>query len=172
MSIIRLFALISLLSIYQSVHCQTPCETITKASIQVLPDLLKKNDFEKIQKVCNTMQSSCPNSELALRLEILIQIIQKENTDNSINNYLDQQYESILITRYDDAAHKDYEKIYTNNPEKYQFLPLNSAIDSLIQVKAKALLNSHQYTLTRNETAMMYLFADYIANFYNEINAY
>lgn len=170
--IIRLFTFIILLSISQNVSGQTPCETITQASIQILPELLKKNDFEKIQKVCNTIQSSCTKNELALRLEILIQIIQKENTNNSIKNYLDHQYESILITRYDDAAQKDYEKLYRNDPEKYQFLPLNSTIDSSIQVKAKALLNSSNYTLNKNELALIYLFADCIDDFYYSLNTY
>lgn len=165
----RIIAILLCLGICQIGLCQSPCETITQASLQRLPELLNKNDFAKIQTVCNTLQSGCPESELALRLEILIQIIQKKNSVTPIKNYLAKNYEDILITRYDDAAQKNYEALYNSNPEKYQYFPLKSPIDALIQVKAKALLNSNTYTLNKEEAAMMYLFADYIDDFYTQM---
>jgi len=75
-----------------------------------------------------------------------------------------------LITRYDDAAQKNYEKLFKSDPKKYEYIPLKSPIDSLIQQKAKALLNSDSYTLNQEELAITYLFADYIDNFYQELN--
>lgn len=170
MILTRILSIILFLGISQVAICQSPCETITQASLQRLPEILQKNDFEKIQTVCNTIQSACPSSELALRLEILIQIIQKENSSVSINNYLTNNYDEILITRYDDATLKNAQELYASNPEKYQYFPLNSPIDSLIKIKAKALLNSNSYTLNRDELALMFLFADYIDDFYKEIN--
>jgi len=170
MILTRILSLIVFLGLSQLGICQTPCETVTQASLQRLPEILKNNDFEKIQTVCNTIQSACPNSELALRLEILIQIIQKENASTAIQNYLSNNYEEILITRYDDSTLKNAEQLYASNPEKYQFFPLKSPIDALIKTKAKALLNSHNYTLNREELALLFLFADYIDDFYKEID--
>lgn len=149
---------------------QNNCEIITKAALQRLPELLTKNNFEQIQLVSNTLHSSCQQSELALRLEILNKIIQKQNSSSSIKTYLDDGYADILIARYDDAALEDYEKLYLSDPEKYQYIPLNSLIDSLIQTKAMALLNSVNYTLNRDELALTFLFADRIDEFYYEFN--
>ncbi|MFZ4863621.1 hypothetical protein ACL9RF_15710 [Sphingobacterium sp. Mn56C] len=151
------------------VFAQSACERITKASIQQLPEILIDNDFNQINSIANTLMATCENSELALRLQILTQLIQKQPTGSTIRRYIEGQYDAILITRLDDAVKKDAEKLYNANPEKYQFIPLNNPIDSLIRIKARALLQSDRYALTKEEQAISYLFADYIEEYWHEM---
>lgn len=162
--------LLSTLLSFTSSYAQNPCEIVVNAAIQKLPVLLIKNDFGQLESTANTLRAACEKNELALRLQITYQLLQKHNTESSINQYIDGGYDNILIQRFDDAATKNPSKLYKDNPEKYQYFPLNHMVDSLLKVKALALLRSEHYTLNSKETAIAYLFADDIDKFYQELN--
>lgn len=149
---------------------QNTCESLMNASLQKLPNILVKNEFSQLQTIISTLKSSCEKNELALRMEIIQQLIQKENTHTSITQYLDGKYDQLLVQRFDDAASKNANKLYKQNPKKYQYFPLNHLVDSLLKVKAIALLQSENYMLNDKEIAVVYLFADYIDDFYKELD--
>lgn len=165
------FILFIIILVY-SPYClaQQGCETLVTASLQRLPSVLVKNDFNQLQTIINTLKGGCDKNELALRLEITQQLVLQQNTDLSIKAYLDGRYDDILVQRFDDAASKKANEQYRRNPEKYQYFPLNHKVDSLLKLKAQALLSSESYTLNPRETAIVYLFADYIDNFYDELD--
>lgn len=149
---------------------QNSCETIVTASLQKLPPVLIKNDFDQIKRIIQSIRATCEDNELALRLEITQQLLLRENTSHSIAQYLEKGYDQILIQRFDDAVSKSANRAYLSNKAKYQYFPLNHTVDSLLKVKAKALIRSESYTLNNKETAIVYLFADYIDDFYSELN--
>ena len=151
-------------------YAQNSCEVVINASLQKLPVLLIKNDFNQLESTANTLKAACERNELALRLQITSQLLQKQNTESSINEYINSGYDNILIQRFDDAAKKKPSKLYKDNPGKYQYFPLNHSVDSLLKVKALALLRSEHYTLNNKESAIAFLFADDIDNFYQELN--
>ncbi|TJZ60679.1 hypothetical protein FAZ15_11875 [Sphingobacterium olei] len=165
-----LVALVFLLSFSKYTYAQSSCEEITTASLQRLTPLLEKNDFSQIESIISTLESVCGQGEFTLRLQLIRQLILKEDTQKEISSYLDNHYDEILAHRYDNAADKNYRNIYTKDKAKFHFIPLNHPVDSLIRLKATALLNSPSYTLTEREEAISLLFADDIDAFYTQLN--
>src|SRR5690606_1531899 len=47
------------------------CEQITKVALEQLVDIFRKNDFERLEPVLNTIQSTCGENEFTQRLRIL-----------------------------------------------------------------------------------------------------
>ena len=165
-----LFALVLLSSFCNYSYAQSSCEEITTASLQKLTPLLEKNDFSKIESIISTLESVCGKSEFTLRLKLIRRLILKEDTEQELAAYLDNHYDEILTYRYDNAAEKNFASIYMKDKESFHFIPLNHAVDSLIKLKASALLNSPSYTLTEREEAISLLFADNIDAFYVQLN--
>lgn len=165
-----LVALIFLLSFSKYTYAQSSCEEITTASLQRLTPLLEKNDFSQIESIISTLESICGQSEFTLRLQLIRQLIIKEDTQKEISTYLNNHYDEILTHRYDNAADKNYATIYAKDKAAFHFIPLNHPVDSLIRLKATALLNSPSYVLTEREEAISLLFADDIDAFYEQLN--
>lgn len=165
-----LVALIFLLSFSKYTYAQSSCEEITTTSLQRLTPLLKKNDFSQIASIISTLESVCGKSEFTLRLQLIRQLILKEDTQKEISTYLDNHYDEILTHRYDNAADNNYRDIYAKDKAAFHFIPLNHPVDSLIRLKATALLNSPSYVLTEQEEAISLLFADDIDAFYEQLN--
>ncbi|MBE8720003.1 hypothetical protein [Sphingobacterium pedocola] len=165
-----LVALISLFNFCNYSYAQSSCEEVTTASLQRLAPLLEKNDFSQIESIITTLESVCGKSEFTSRLQLMRQLILKEDTQQELAAYLEKHYDEILARRYDNAAEKNYATIYAKDKESFHFIPLNHPVDSLIRLKATALLNSPSYTLSEQEEAISLLFADDIDAFYIQLN--
>lgn len=142
------------------------CDLVTQVALEKLVDIFRKNDFEKLEPVLNTIQSTCGENEFTQRLRILRTLIEKKTTGDIIADYLSKNYQEVLVMRWDYSAEEKYAQIFENNKADFDFVPLNHPIDSLFKIKALALLNSPSYNLTEQEEKITLLFADYIDEFY------
>lgn len=142
------------------------CEQVAKVALGKLIDIFQKNDFENLESVINTIQSTCGESEFTQRLRILRALIEKKTTGDIIADYLSKQYEEVLVMRWDYSVEEKYAQIYENNKADFDFIPLRHPIDSLIKIKSLALLNSPSYNLTEQEEKIALLFADHVEEFY------
>lgn len=142
------------------------CEQVTKVALEKLVNIFRKNDFEGLETVLNTIQSTCGENEFTQRLRILRLLIEKKTTGDIIADYLTKNYQEILVMRWDYSVEEKYAQIYQNNKADFNFVPLRHPIDSLIKVKSIALLNSPSYNLTEQEEKIALLFSDHIDEFY------
>ncbi|MBD1420323.1 hypothetical protein [Sphingobacterium chuzhouense] len=142
------------------------CEQVTKVALEKLVDIFRKNDFESLEPVLNTIQSTCGENEFTQRLRILRLLVEKKTTGDIIADYLSKNYQEVLVMRWDYSVEEKYAQIYQNNKTDFDFVPLRHSIDSLIKIKAIALLNSPSYNLTEQEEKITLLFADHIDEFY------
>lgn len=142
------------------------CEQITKVALEQLVDIFRKNDFERLEPVLNTIQSTCGENEFTQRLRILRALIEKKTTGDIIANYLSKDYQEVLVMRWDYSVEEKHAEIYRENRSDFDFVPLRHAIDSLTKTKALALLNSPSYNLTEQEEKIALLLADHIDEFY------
>ena len=142
------------------------CEQITKVALEQLVDIFRKNDFERLEPVLNTIQSTCGENEFTQRLRILRALIEKKTTGDIIANYLSKDYQEILVMRWDYSVEEKHAEIYRENRSDFDFVPLRHTIDSLTKTKALALLNSPSYNLTEQEEKIALLFSDHIDAFY------
>ncbi|PRD54358.1 hypothetical protein [Sphingobacterium gobiense] len=142
------------------------CEQVTKVALDKLVDIFHKNDFERLEPVLNTIQSTCGENEFTQRLRILRFLIEKKTTGNIIADYLAKNYQEVLVMRWDYSIEEKFAQIYQNNKADFDFVPLRHPIDSLIKLKALALLNSQSYNLTEQEEKIALLFSDHIEEFY------
>ena len=114
------------------------------------------------------MEASCGENEFTLRTRLIYKIIHKENTESLSTKYLKNNFDQDLILRWDNAAEANYEVNYSTNKKAYNFVPLRHEVDSLLKIKAIALLNSPNYTTINNqELALLYLFADDIDSYFD-----
>lgn len=142
---------------------ETPgCEQVTEAALPKIVRLLNDNDFAAMEQVLQTMEGNCGSNEVTQRLRIIGQLIQKQSTATSIRSYLQQRKDDELMIRWDDASEENYQIVYAKNKATYHYVPLRHSVDSLIQVKAAAILGSEFYTLNQMEEAIAYLFSDHI----------
>ncbi|WP_437920935.1 hypothetical protein [Sphingobacterium sp. LRF_L2] len=142
------------------------CEQITKIALEKLTPIVEKNNYENLESVLNTIQSTCGENEFTQRLRILRTLIEKKTSGALIADYLAKNYQEILVMRWDYSAEKEYKRIYQNNKADFNFIPLNHPIDSLVKLKAEALLNSTSFVLTEQEREIALLFADHLDEFY------
>ncbi|MBD1433936.1 hypothetical protein H8B06_13945 [Sphingobacterium sp. DN00404] len=143
------------------------CEQVTKVALDKLVDIFRKNNFEQLETVLNTIQSVCGENEFTQRLRILRALMEKKTTGDVIADYLAKNYQEILVMRWDYSVEEKYVEIYQNNKADFDFVPLRHPIDALIKMKALALLNSPSYNLTEQEEKIALLFADDINAFYD-----
>lgn len=156
----KLIVLILFVCPVVSLKAQNHCEQQTTLSLQKLTLLLQKNEVSSIMSTLQTMESSCGENEFTLRTKLIYQIINRETTDAVYNTYIKQRFDDELISRWDNSAEADYQNIYTRNKQKFNYVPLRHATDSLMKIKAKALLNSASYSsINDEEIAILYLFA-------------
>lgn len=142
------------------------CEQLTKVALEKLVDIFRTNDFERLEPVLNTVQSTCGENEFTQRLRILRLLIEKKTTGEIITDYLAKNYQEILVMRWDYSVEEKYAQIYQSNRADFNYVPLRHTIDSLTKIKASALLNSPSYNLTEQEEKITLLFADHIDEFY------
>jgi len=164
----HLTLIFSLLFSTSLIYGQNACENIITITVEKLPVLLKNNQYEEINNKLNTIEATCGLSEFTLRTRIIYQIINKENTKESRQKYLNNRFDQVLITRWDDSYLSDHQEIYLAYKKKYEYIPMRHAVDSLLKIKATSILNSPTYThITKEEEALLYLFADNIETYLN-----
>lgn len=142
------------------------CEQITKIALEKLIPILQKNDFTNLESTLATIQGTCGENEFTQRMRILRALIEKKSTGALIADYLAKNYHEVLVMRWDYALEQEYRSIYQNNKADFNYIPLRHPIDSLVKLKATALLNSTSYNLTEQEEDIAFLFADHIDEFY------
>ncbi|MCA5006204.1 hypothetical protein [Sphingobacterium bovistauri] len=147
---------------------QNNCEQISTLSLEKLISLLKKNDVPNILTIMNTIEANCGENEFTLRTRLIYQVINKENTDAIYTRYIKNKFDETLIKRWDNASDTDYQNIYAKNKKSFNFVPLRHPTDSLLKIKASAILNSPSYsTINNNDVAILHLFADDIDAYLN-----
>lgn len=150
----------------QKVEDTQDCEQVTKTALEQLVPIFQKNDFENLESVLNTIQSTCGENELTERLRILRTLIEKKPTDSIIGNYILKGHKNTLEVRWKSSADKNYAQIYTEHKTVFNFIPLRHTIDSLTKIKALALLNSPYYELNELERPIVLLLADHVDEIY------
>lgn len=144
---------------------QDACETITKISIEKLVPLFQKNDYQSIKTTLNGMEATCGITEFTLRTRILYQIINREDTKTAIANYLENDFDNLLIERWDATADEKRMELYNKQAKKFNYIPLAHPSDNLLKEKALSLLNSDLYVLQKEEESLLYLFIDDIETY-------
>lgn len=142
------------------------CEQIVKIALEKLVPAVDKNNFNDLEPVLGTIQSACGENEFTQRMRIIRALIEKKSTGAIIADYLSKNYHEMLVMRWDYSVENEYKKIYESNKADFNFIPLNHPIDSLVKLKANALLTSPSYNLTEQEREIALLFADHLDEFY------
>ncbi len=138
------------------------CEGITQAALPKIVELLNSNDFVGMEQVLQTIESNCGPNEITQRIRIIGQLINKQPATAAIQDYIQQGKDNELMIRWDNAAQNNFQTIYNKDKATYHFVPLRHAVDSLVQVKAAAMIGSDMYSLKHMEEAIAYLFSDHI----------
>lgn len=141
------------------------CEQIMGIALDKLTPLIDKNEFTDLEPVLTTIQSTCGDTEFTQRLRILRALIEKKTTGDLIADYFSKKYVEVLIMRWDYSIEEKYQSIYQDNKSYFNYVPLRHPIDSLIKLKANALLYSTSYNLTEQEEEIILLFSDQIEAF-------
>jgi hypothetical protein len=161
-------SLLFLVIFIPTTYAQKQCEEITQMVVDRLAVLLKDNDAQTIVQNLNTIEASCGESEFTLRTRIIYQIINKESTMQLRSKYIKNKFDKKLIARWDESYHSNNKEIYEKDKRKYDYVPLKHMVDSLLKLKATALLNSTSYeNLLKEEEALLYLFKDDIETYEN-----
>lgn len=142
------------------------CEQITKIALQKLVPAVDQNNYENLESILNTIQGACGENEFTQRMRILAALIEKKSTGAIIADYLSKNYHEMLVMRWDYSVETEYQKIYQANKADFNYIPLNHPIDSLVKLKANALLTSSSYNLTEQEYQIALLFSDHLDEFY------
>lgn len=135
------------------------CEQATDLFIKEVLPLLRKNDFQNFDDIIQAYQKNCGVNELSLRLQIIRNLIEKKSTVSLLSQYEENGFAQHLALRFKETSHADYQKIYNNNPEKFNYVPLRHPLDQLIQIKSDALLQSDDFPLREEEESILFLFA-------------
>ncbi|GHE23741.1 hypothetical protein [Sphingobacterium griseoflavum] len=142
------------------------CEQITAIALEKLVPALQQNNYQQLESILGTIQSACGENEFTQRMRIIQALIERKTTGALIADYLSKNYHEILTMRWDYTVEKEHRRIYQENKADFNYVPLNHPIDSLIKLKANALLNSPSYNLTEQEEDIALLFADHLDEFY------
>ncbi|MEJ5053099.1 hypothetical protein [Sphingobacterium sp. MYb382] len=143
----------------------TGCEQSTKTALDKLVPMFTKNHFEELETILASVDNDCGESEFTLRLRILRALLEQKETLPLINSYYAKNYPEVLIMRWDYSVEQKRAEIYHNNKADFNFVPLRHAIDSLVQLKSQALLQSPTFNLKPEEKQITLLFADRINEF-------
>jgi hypothetical protein len=92
--------------------------------------------FDRFFPIVNYWIDSCGYFEPTLRTIIMEEIILGNNVDLAIQDYFEVGYYDIFQNRRTDAQEFNYHDFYMDNIVYYGYLPLNSALDSIIQQRA------------------------------------
>lgn len=142
------------------------CEKIVAIALDKLVLALQKNDYQNLESVLGTLQSACGENEFTQRMRIIQALIERKTSGALIADYLSKNYHEVLTMRWDYAIEQEHRRIYQENKADFNYIPLNHPIDSLIKLKAEALLSSPSYNLTEQEEHIALLFADHLDEFY------
>ncbi|MCY4778234.1 hypothetical protein ORI89_01120 [Sphingobacterium sp. UT-1RO-CII-1] len=159
------FTLFSLIVFAQEKKEIQNCEQIMRIALDKITPLIDKNDFNDLESVLMTIQSTCGDTEFTQRLRILRALIEKKTTGDLIADYFSKKYVEVLIMRWDYSIEEEYKSIYQDNKSYFNYVPLRHPVDSLIKLKANALLYSTSYNLTEQEQEIILLFSDQIEEF-------
>ena len=141
------------------------CEQLLQITSEKLTPLVNKNDFSQVEPLLATIESGCGKSEFTQRIRIFKSIFERSDSKALIQDYLDHNYDDVLIMRWDYSVEKDHKLIYNGNKPHFNHIPLNHPIDILIKRKAEAILKSASYSLNAEEEKIMLLFADRIQEY-------
>ncbi|QBQ42508.1 hypothetical protein E2P86_15690 [Sphingobacterium psychroaquaticum] len=142
------------------------CEQITKIALDKIGPMVTKNDYAALEPTLATIEGVCGQNEFTQRLRILRALIERQHTEKLIQDYLDKKYHDVLVMRWDYSVETKYAQIYRENKADFNYVPLNHPIDSLVRLKARALLQSTAFSLRDSEKQIAFLFADDIDSFY------
>jgi len=157
--LIFILLLNSPLTFAQKINNQ-PCETLVLESLRQLRPMLEKNDFANTSSIIQSLESTCGPTEFNQRLKITLALISRSNSTMDIQQYLSKGFDKKLIKRWNAADQKNQEEIFEKQPAEFDLVPLHHAVDSLLKVKADALLHSPSYQFTGEERRLIALFAD------------
>lgn len=138
------------------------CQIATEIVLPKINSLLIANNYVEMEQVLQDIEKNCGPNEVTQRIRIIGQLIQREQTNTLIEQYIQSGNDDQLIFRLDNAAQPDYKKIYEKDKATYHYVPLKHSVDSLIQIKAAAILASDSYNLNKTEEAIAYLFSDHV----------
>jgi len=136
------------------------CEQMVEISLKKLVSQVRKNDYSELENALATIQSGCGESEFTQRMRIFRALLEKRPTAELIADYLEKERHETLIMRWDYSADEQYESIYRDNKQDFDYVPLRHPIDALLKAKAEALLHSEAFALSEGEEAIALLFAD------------
>lgn len=140
-------------------QAQNDCENRTSALLKQLPSALHKNDVSQILAFINEIEASCKENEFTARTKIIYQIINKENTSNSIIQYYNKKYNEEILRRWEYSYKEDYNRRYLQDKASFNYIPLRHAVDSLLKAKSNAILNSSLYShINTREKTILELF--------------
>jgi len=142
------------------------CEHLTEITLEKLVPLVRKNDYTELENLLATIESGCGESEFTQRMRIFRALLEKQPTGELIADYLAKNRHETLIVRWDYSAEEQYESIYRDNKQGFDYVPLRHPIDALLKAKAEALLHSAAFDLTVGEEAIALLFADRVGEFH------
>lgn len=144
----------------QTVSTPTSCITTAQSALDKLVPALVKNDFDAIRDIVNVWERDCGKTEFLERIRILQLLISKSPYQTELDYYYNQKYDQQLIKRWNNADKKNYKEIYSKQPSLFDYVPLRHQADSLLKLKAKALLYSDSYQLADKDRKLIALFAD------------
>ncbi len=136
------------------------CEPLMHESLSKLVPLLEKNDFANSTQVIESMIAACGTNEFNQRLKITLALISNNNTPSQITQYFNDGLDQKLIKRWNSTDKKNFQDLFKKQPQEYDFVPLRHPIDSLLKLKAQALLSSASYDWSPQERKLIALFAD------------
>lgn len=144
----------------QTVSTPTSCITTAQSALDKLVPALVQNDFDAIRDIVNIWEKDCGKAEFLERIKILQLLISKSPYQTELDYYYNQKYDQQLIKRWNNADKKNYKEIYSKQPSLFDYVPLRHQADSLLKLKAKALLYSDSYQLADKDRKLIALFAD------------
>lgn len=155
----RTYILIILLGPFIYAHAQSDCHNNTSAILNELTIALHKNDVPQILSFINEIEASCSENEFTARTKIIYQIINKENTSNSIIQYYNKNYNEQILRRWEYTVDEEYSYRYQQNKASFNYIPLRHAVDSLLKSKSRAILQSNLYShINDREKSILELF--------------
>lgn len=146
------------------------CRAVVTNELDKLTEHLQANDYTQLDLSLKKIEQQCGYTEATLRIRLVAMMANRYNTQQTIQLYQDRKFDEVLINRLESAAQPNYRSLYNKKPKAFDFIPLHHSIDSLINLKAAALLHSESYNLNADEERLAYLFSDHINTYLQKKN--
>lgn len=143
------------------------CNKSAYSAIEQIPFLLKKYEMDSVGTLLNEIIVNCGFREWMLRVSILVQIYQNNDSIAEINTYIDENFEVNYIDRIEDSKDSSYFKKNQFYSEYNIFPPLRHPLDSATQGLALELLKRED--ITNDERIICLLFANDVEMYEKEI---